>query len=94
MIKSFKHKGLERYWTTGETKLLSQTHIKKIRRVLDAIDSLNDIPKDFEPFRSWRPHQLRGEYKGYWSLDITGNYRIIFRFENGNAYDLIYLDTH
>jgi len=94
MIKSFKHKGLERYWTTGETKLLPQTQIKKIRRVLDAIDSLNDVPKDFEPFRSWRPHLLQGEYKGYWSLDITGNYRIIFRFENGSAYDLIYLDTH
>ncbi|WP_257670601.1 type II toxin-antitoxin system RelE/ParE family toxin [Parapedobacter tibetensis] len=94
MIKSFKHKGLERYWTTGETKLLPQTQIKKIRRVLDAIDSLNDVPKDFEPFRSWGPHQLQGEYKGYWSLDITGNYRIIFQFDNGNACNLIYLDTH
>ena len=94
MIKSFKHKGLERYWTTGETKLLPQTQIKKIRRVLDAIDSLNDVPKDFEPFRSCSPHLLQGEYKGYWSLDVTVNYRIIFRFENGSAYDLIYLDTH
>ncbi len=94
MIKSFKHKGLERYWTTGETNLLPQNQIKKVRRVLDAIDSLNNVPKDFEPFRSWRPHQLQGEYKRYWSLDITGNYRIIFQFENGNAYNLIYLDTH
>jgi proteic killer suppression protein len=94
MIQSFRHKGLERFWTKGDTKLLPQTQIKKIRRILDAIDLLNDVPRDLEPFRTWRPHLLHGEYKGYWSLDVIGNYRIIFQFENGHAYNLSYLDTH
>lgn len=94
MIQSFRHKGLERYWTNGDTKLLPQTQIKKIRRILDAINLLQDVPKDLAPFKMWRPHLLHGEYNGYWSLDVTGNYRIIFQFENGHAYNLLYLDTH
>lgn len=94
MIKTFKHKGLKLFWETGNGKLLPASQLNKIRRVLDAIDNLNDVPQDLGPFRSWRPHQLKGDLQGYWSLDITGNYRILFRFEHGKAYDLNYVDTH
>ena len=94
MINTFKHKGLKLFWETGNGKFLPASQLNKIRRVLDAIDSLIDVPQDLAPFRSWRPHPLKGDLQGYWSLDITGNYRILFRFENGKAYDLNYIDTH
>ena len=94
MVETFKHKGLKLFWETGNGKFLPASQLSKIRRVLDAIDSLSDVPQDLAPFRSWRPHPLKGDLEGYWSLDVTGNYRILFRFEDGKAYDLNYLDTH
>lgn len=45
-------------------------------------------------FRSWKIHPLKGEWKGYWSLVVKENWRIIFRFENQDAFDLDYLDYH
>lgn len=50
--------------------------------------------KPTEPFKGLRLHPLKGKLKGFWSVDVTGNYRIIFRFESKNAYDLDLLDTH
>lgn len=94
MIKTLRHKGLERYWSSGDGRLLPPAQLRKIRRILDAIDVLEHVPKDLEPFRNWRPHPLKPPLEGFWSLDVTGNYRIIFRFENGDAHDLDYLDTH
>lgn len=55
-VEELSDKGLERFWTKGDSKLLPATQVRKIRRVLDAIDQLNDVPRDFEPFRTWRPH--------------------------------------
>ncbi|WP_114751876.1 type II toxin-antitoxin system RelE/ParE family toxin [Pleomorphovibrio marinus] len=94
MIESFKHKGLKLFWETGNSKALPSVQVKKIRRVLDIIDNLKDVPQDLLPFRGMRPQQLKGDLQGYWSMDITGNYRILFRFEDGKAYDLTYIDTH
>ncbi len=42
----------------------------------------------------WRIHPLKGNLKGFWSLDVSGNWRIIFKFNNGNAEDLDFVDTH
>ena len=94
MVKTFKHKGLKLFWETGNGKLLPASQLNKIRRILDTIDNLRDVPQDLAPFRSLRPHQLKGDLQGYWSLNVTGNYRILFRFEDGNAYDLTYIYTH
>ena len=62
--------------------------------ILDIIDELEDLPKDLFFYQSLRPHQLKGDLQDFWSLDVSGNYRIIFRFIDRNAYDLDYLDTH
>lgn len=94
MIKTFKHRGLKLFWETGNSKYLPAVQLNKIRRVLDIIDNLSDVPQDLSPFRGLRPHPLKGDLQGYWSMDITGNYRILFRFEDGKAYDLTYVDTH
>ncbi len=94
MIKSFKHKGLKLLWVNNDASKLPSEYIKIIRRILDTIHEASVVPQDLLVFKSWRIHPLKGSLKGYWSLDVSGNYRIIFRFENGNAYDIDYADTH
>ncbi|MBC7381630.1 MAG: type II toxin-antitoxin system RelE/ParE family toxin [Bacteroidia bacterium] len=94
MIKSINHKGLKLFWTKGDTSKLQSEHVHRINKVLNIIQYLEKVPQDLEVFKNLRPHPLKGNLQGFWSLDISGNCRVIFRFEDGNAYDLDYLDTH
>ncbi len=62
-------------------------------RILEALDTI----KTLEPLRAipgYKLHSLSGDLKGYWSLTVTGNYRIVFRFEDENTYDIDYVDYH
>ncbi|HEV8084143.1 MAG TPA: type II toxin-antitoxin system mRNA interferase toxin, RelE/StbE family [Chitinophagaceae bacterium] len=68
--------------------------INRIKQMLEVIDSAQSVPKDFEFFRSWKIHPLKGSLKGYWSLSVKENWRIIFRFEKQNVFDIDYLDYH
>jgi len=93
MIISFSHKGLQELFEKGKTKHLPQERIKKIKGLLTIINTAT-IPRDFHLPKS-RTHKLKkNPYIGFWSIDVSGNYRIIFKFENGNATDVNYLDTH
>ena len=65
----------------------------KIRRILSAIDEANE-PEEVALFPGWRLHRLTGELEGFWSVTVTGNWRVIFRFEDGNASELDFLDYH
>lgn len=94
MIKSFRHKGLRLLWETGKASKLPADQLKRIQQMLELIDSAQLIPHDFEFFRSWKIHPLKGGLKGYWSLTVKENWRIIFRFDGQNAFDLDYLDYH
>ncbi|MCZ2224829.1 MAG: type II toxin-antitoxin system RelE/ParE family toxin [Chitinophagales bacterium] len=94
MIVSIKHKGLKLFWEYNNGNKLPANQLKKISIILQVIDELNDVPNDLKGLVYLRPHALKGNLKGFWSLDVSGNYRIIFRFENGDAYDIDYLDTH
>ena len=94
MIKTFRSKALRLLWEKNDSRKLPPAQVKKIRLVLQVIDELEEVPQDLEHLISWRPHPLKGNFQGFWSLDISGNYRVIFRFENKNAFDLDYLDTH
>lgn len=94
MIITIKSKPLRLLWEKGDASKLPSTQLKKIQYVLQIIDELEEVPEDLAHLVSFRPHPLKGELQGFWSLDITGNYRIIFRFENKNAFDIDYLDTH
>jgi len=60
---------------------------------LTAIDEANE-PEEIRLFPGWRLHPLTGDMQGFWSVTVTGNWRIIFRFEDGNASELDYLDYH
>ena len=94
MIKTIKSKAIKLLWEKDDASKLPPSQIKKIRIILTIIDSLEEVPEDLGFYTNLRPHLLKGNLKEFWSLDVSGNYRIIFRFENKDAYDLDYLDTH
>lgn len=94
MIETIKSKALRLLWEKGDVSKLPSAQLKKIKLILQIIDDLEEVPEDLANLVSFRPHPLKGNLQGFWSLDVTGNYRIIFRFENRSAFDLDYLDTH
>jgi toxin HigB-1 len=94
MIKTIKSKALKLLWEKDDSSKLPPSQLKKIRIILEIIDNLEAVPDDLTFYKNLRPHLLLGDKKGFWSLDVSGNYRIIFRFENKEALDLDYLDTH
>jgi len=92
MIISFRHKGLEAFYKTGSTKGIQAKHVTRLRLIL----GLLEITEDLEALRapSFRLHALKGNLKGFWSISVNGNWRVIFRF-TGNDVELIdYLDYH
>jgi len=94
MIETIKSKALKLIWERGEGSKLPPAQLKKIKLILQIIDDLEEVPEDLANLVAFRPHPLKGNLTGFWSFDVTGNYRIIFRFQNKAAFDLDYLDTH
>jgi len=94
MIQSFKHKDLRLLWEQGNSSKLPADQISRIERMLDIIDSAQQVPEDFGAFQNWNIHKLSGELKDYWSIKVNKNYRIIFKFDGQHAYDLDYIDYH
>jgi proteic killer suppression protein len=92
MIRSFKHKGLRRYFEVGDASKLQHTHIKRIRLILTALDAATHI--DAMAFPGSNLHPLKGSKRGFWAVSVSGNWRLVFRFESGDAYDVDYLDYH
>jgi toxin HigB-1 len=91
MIKSFKHKGLERFFTGGDRSGINSNQIGKLKMILQLLDEA-EIIQDMN-FPGSRLHPHKG-IKDIWSVDVSGNYRIIFKFINGNAYIIDYSDPH
>lgn len=92
MIKSFRHKGLERFFKTGTTAGIQSAHAKKLRRqllILDTATSRADMN-----VQGWDLHPLKGDLDGHWSVKVNGNWRMTFTFENGDAELVDYLDYH
>ena len=94
MIKSIRHKGLRLLWEKGDGNRLPADLVTKIEMRLDVIDSAKQLPQDFGAFPGWKLHKLTGDYKDYWSIWVSGNYRIIFKWDGEHAFDLDYLDYH
>ena len=94
MIKSIRHKGLRLLWLEDDTSRLPKEQIKKISQRLLIIHNLKLLPQDLGAFPGLKGHKLSGELNDYWSVRVTGNYRIIFQFENGDAHLVDYLDYH
>jgi toxin HigB-1 len=93
MIKSFRHRGLQRYFETGDHRDLRADQVKRIRRVLAILDAAGSIDT-LETLPGMRLHPLKGDLDGFWSIWVTGNWRIIFRFDAGETHDVDYVDYH
>lgn len=93
MIRSLKHKGLRRLYETGDARHLKQDQIARITRVLGILDQASSLD-DIGEFAGLRLHGLKGELAGFWSVWISGNWRVIFRFENGEPFDVDLVDYH
>jgi len=92
MIKSFKHKGLKRYFETGNASGIHAAHKNRLRLQLLALNTAFNIEDMDVP--GYKLHQLKGSKKGLWSISVNGNWRITFEFDEGNAYIVNYEDYH
>jgi proteic killer suppression protein len=89
MIVSFRHKGLKLFYEKGDASKLQPQHVNKIRLILTRLDAAK-IPEELN-VPGYGLHQLKGEMKGFWSVKVDKNYRIIFRMENENTSDIDYI---
>ncbi len=92
MIRSFKHKGLRQLFDSGFAKGIQPSHVQKLSDVLDLLNAARE-PRDMA-FPGSFLHPLKGKRKAYWAVRISGNWRLVFRFENGDAYEVDYIDYH
>lgn len=92
MIRSFQHRGLKRFFVDGDRKLLGPDLVKRIKFLLSALDVANTVNE--MDIVGAHLHELKGNRKGVWSVRVSGNWRITFRFENENAYDVNLEDYH
>ncbi len=92
VIKSFKHKGLQRFFEVGSLAGIQPNHAGRLRMQLAALDTAQTI--DDMSLPGFRLHALKGERIGIWSITVSGNWRITFEFVNGNAYVVNYEDYH
>ena len=92
MIKSFKHKGLQRFFETGHTAGIQPPHKQKLRIRLTALDTATMIEDMDLP--GLHLHPLKGKRKGLWAIDVSKNWRITFEFHDGDVYVVNYEDYH
>jgi proteic killer suppression protein len=92
VIKSFKHKGLEKLFFEGSTKGIQPKHKTKIEDILDLIDSMIQI-QDMN-FPGSRLHKLEPKKENIWSVTVSGNWRVTFKFIDSDAYEINYTDYH
>lgn len=79
-LVKFRHKGLRQLYTENNIKGVSALLVDKLRKILFALETAEGIEQAGR-FPGWKPHPLKGDLKGYWSLTVSGNWRVVFRFD-------------
>ena len=92
MIKSFEHKGLEKFFTKGIKSGIQATHAVKLKDQLTALHTSKSV--DDIDIPGWRLHPLKGKKKDLWAAFVNKNWRMVFKFEDGHAYVVNYEDYH
>jgi len=92
MIRSFQHRGLKRLYERGDRSGIRHDLLETVERILTVLDSATtpqalDIPR-------YRLHPLKGDRKGLWSVTVRANWRIVFRFEGTDVFDVELMDYH
>ncbi len=92
MIKSFEHKGLQVFFETGSKAGIQPHHAPKLARLLARLHAAK-VPEDMN-VPGWRLHPLVGSLAGHYSVFVNGNWRLTFRFDDGDAVLVDYQDYH
>lgn len=92
MIQRFRHKGLEQLFATGDASGVNTQLAAKLRRMLILLDKGKDPSALDMP--GYRLHQLKGDRRGQWAAMVSGNWRLVFEFENGHATNVDLVDYH
>jgi toxin HigB-1 len=92
MIRSFRHKGLKRLYLDDDARSLNADHVEKLRRILARLD-IAKVPQELD-LPGYRLHPLKGDLKGFWSVTVQANWRVVFRLEEGQVFDVDYIDYH
>ena len=92
MIQSIHHKGLRVFFEKGDSSKIQQTHHKRLNMILTILHGASDLNDLNYPGSNLHP--LKGKLKDFWSISVSGNWRLIFKFADGDVYDLDYVDYH
>ncbi len=92
MIRSFRHRGLKALYEGRTEKRVAPQHLIRLRDILAVLDRARR-PEDMD-LPGFRLHPLKGTLKGHWAAMVSGNWRVTFRMEAGEVYDVDYLDYH
>lgn len=92
MIKTWKHKGLKKFFETGDTKGIQTQHQRRLKIILQLLNAAT-VPEDLN-LPGMRFHKLVGKQKGFYSVTVNKNWRVIYQFEGLNAFLVDYLDYH
>lgn len=86
MIRSIRHKGLKRLFEDDDPRGVISQHAPKLRDVLGRLDAASDVADMDLP--GFRLHLLKGDFRGFWAVTVRATWRVVFRFENGEALDV------
>lgn len=92
MIQKFKHKGLKQLFESGNTSGVNPQHLARIRKILALLETSESIEDMNLPGLDL--HQLKGDRKEEWAVKVSGNWRITFKLEQSDAFDVNYEDYH
>jgi len=92
VIVGFRHKGLRQLFEDDNPKGVNAEHVRKLKQILALLDAAQDV--DALDYATFRLHALKGDLKGFWSLTVRANWRVIFRFEGGAASEVDLVDYH
>ena len=92
MIRTFKHRGLKRLYERGDQSQVSSKYLNRIEDIIARLD-IAAAPSDLD-LPGYELHPLKGKLKGFWAVKVSGNWRIIFQFKDGDVFDLNLIDYH
>jgi proteic killer suppression protein len=92
MIRTIRHRGLKRLFEQDDSGGVNPEHVRKLRNILVTLNAAPTVAHMDLP--SFRLHPLKGGRKGFWSVTVRANWRVIFRFAEGDAEDVDYVDYH
>ena len=92
MIVGFQHRGLKRIYEKGDRSKINPNYVDKVELILADLDAAETIDHMRQP--GYRLHELKGDLYGFYAVDVSGNWRVVFRFEDGQASDINLVDYH